>query len=76
MRSPSNLVFLVLVGVWAVYFFLYWVRRRDHIATARSVEQFSGAMRVLERRDPHLEPELAATLPRSPAVHPPRPAPA
>ncbi|MGL4176357.1 MAG: hypothetical protein ACRCSN_09790, partial [Dermatophilaceae bacterium] len=66
MRSPSSLVFLVLVGVWAVYFLQYWVRRRDHIATARSVEQFSAAMRVLERRDQAPpETELAATLPRS-----------
>ncbi|MGL5817431.1 MAG: hypothetical protein ACRCYR_07705, partial [Phycicoccus sp.] len=72
MTSPSSLVFLVLVGVWAVYFFQYWVRRRDHIATARSVEQFSAAMRVLERRDQQPETGLAATLPRSRAVHPPR----
>ena len=51
-QSPSSLIFLVLLGVWAAYFVQYWVRRRDHVATARSVEQFSEAMRVLERRDP------------------------
>jgi hypothetical protein len=46
----SSLVFLVVIGVWAAYFIQYWVRRRDHLATARSVDQFSESMRVLERR--------------------------
>ncbi|MGL4745701.1 MAG: hypothetical protein ACRCXL_15110 [Dermatophilaceae bacterium] len=65
MRSPSSLVFIVLVGVWAVYFLQHWVRRRDHIATARSVGQFSAAMRVLERRDRQVEPDAAGAAPSS-----------
>jgi hypothetical protein len=48
----SSLIFLVVIGVWAAYFIQYWVRRRDHLATARSVDQFSESMRVLERRTP------------------------
>jgi hypothetical protein len=50
----------------------YWVRRRDHVATARSVEQFSEAMRVLERREPLPRTDLSEPAPRSYAVHPGR----
>jgi hypothetical protein len=48
----SSLIFVVIIGVWAAYFIQYWVRRREHLATARSVDQFSESMRVLERRTP------------------------
>ena len=72
MQSPSSLIFLVLLGVWAAYFVQYWVRRRDHVATARSVEQFSEAMRVLERRDPLPSTDLSEPAPASYAVHPSR----
>ncbi len=72
MQSPSSLIFLVLLGVWAAYFVQYWVRRRDHVSTARSVEQFSEAMRVLERRDPLPRTDLSEQAPRSYAVHPAR----
>ncbi len=72
MSSPSSLIFLVLLGVWAAYFVQYWVRRRDHVATARSVEQFTEAMRVLERRDPLPRTDLSEPAPRSYAVHPAR----
>jgi hypothetical protein len=71
-QSPSSLIFLVLLGVWAAYFVQYWVRRRDHVATARSVEQFTEAMRVLERRDPLPRTDLSEPAPRSYAVHPAR----
>jgi hypothetical protein len=71
-QSPSSLIFLVLLGVWAAYFVQYWVRRRDHVATARSVEQFSEAMRVLERRDPLPRTDFSEPAPRSYAVHPAR----
>ncbi|MDO5504122.1 MAG: hypothetical protein Q4G67_13205, partial [Actinomycetia bacterium] len=46
----TGIVFVVLVAIWAAYFIQYWSRRREHLATARSVEAFSEAMRVLERR--------------------------
>ena len=72
MQSPSSLIFLVLLGVWAAYFVQYWVRRRDHVATARSVEQFSTAMRVLERREALPMTDLSEPAPRSYAVHPAR----
>ena len=71
-QSPSSLIFLVLLGVWAAYFVQYWVRRRDHVATARSVEQFSEAMRVLERRDPLPRTDFSEPAPRSYTVHPAR----
>ena len=49
---------MVIIGVWAAYFIQYWVRRREHLATAQSVDQFSESMRVLERRNP--QPVTAA----------------
>ncbi|WP_299445666.1 hypothetical protein [uncultured Phycicoccus sp.] len=73
MQSPSSLIFIVLLGVWAAYFVQYWIRRRDHLATARSVEQFSAAMRVLERRSPIPRTDLSDPAPRSWSVHPARP---
>ncbi len=71
-QSPSSLIFLVLLGVWAAYFVQYWIRRRDHLATARSVEQFSAAMRVLERRATIPRTDLSDPTPRSWSVHPAR----
>ena len=50
--QPSSLIFLVLIAIWAAYLLQHWVRRREHLATARSVDRFSDAMRVLERRSP------------------------
>lgn len=70
--QPSSLVFLVIIAVWAAYFVQYWVRRREHLATARSVDQFSESMRVLERRSPLPASDLSAPQPRSYAVTPAR----
>jgi cytoskeletal protein RodZ len=50
--QPSSLVFLVIIAVWAAYFIQFWVRRREHLATVHSVDQFSESMRVLERHAP------------------------
>lgn len=72
MQSPSSLIFLVLLGLWAAYFVQYWIRRRDHLATARSVEQFSTAMRVLERRAPIPRTDLSDPMSRPWSVHPAR----
>ncbi len=71
---PSSLIFAVILAVWAAYLMQHWIRRRDHIATARSVDRFSEAMRVLERRQrrPHLDLSQPAT--RSYAVSLTRPA--
>ncbi|GGK81574.1 hypothetical protein [Ornithinimicrobium pekingense] len=72
MPPVSSLVFVVILAVWAVYLVQHWVRRRDHLATARSVDRFSEAMRVLERRRSLPVPE--ADAPRSYAASPLRPA--
>ena len=50
--DPSSLIFVVIIGIWAVYLVQHWVRRREQLATSRSVDRFSAAMRVLERRAP------------------------
>lgn len=69
--QPSSLIFVVIVGVWAAFFVQYWVRRREHMATARSVDAFSETMRVLTVRDA-LPPVDTAAPRRSYAVSPAR----
>ena len=71
--QPSGLIFLVIIAIWATYLLQHWVRRREHLATARSVDRFSDAMRVLERRVPLPDLDLQAQRPRSYAVSPARP---
>ncbi|MGC5582934.1 hypothetical protein ACQE98_02380 [Ornithinimicrobium sp. W1679] len=70
----SSLIFVVILAVWAVYLVQHWVRRRDHLATARSVDRFSEAMRVLERRRALPRPETAEVAPRPYDTSPLRPA--
>jgi membrane protein implicated in regulation of membrane protease activity len=71
--QPSGLIFLVIIAIWATYLLQHWVRRREHLATARSVDRFSDAMRVLERHAPLPALDLAAGQPRSYVVSPARP---
>jgi cytoskeletal protein RodZ len=71
--QPSSLIFLLLIAIWAAYLLQHWVRRREHLATARSVDRFSDAMRVLERRSPLSEFDQSAPRPRSYALSPARP---
>jgi hypothetical protein len=71
--QPSSLVFLVLFAIWAVYLLQHWVRRREYLATAKSVDRFSAAMRVLERRHPLPQGDLTAPGTRSYDVSPARP---
>ncbi|HEY7719659.1 MAG TPA: hypothetical protein VH915_12930 [Pedococcus sp.] len=71
--SPSGLIFLVVIAIWAAYFLQHWVRRREQLAIARSVDSFSETMRVLERRAAPA-PDLTEPHPRSYAVTPARPA--
>lgn len=70
---PPNLIFVVILAVWAAYLLQHWIRRRDHVATAKSVDRFSEAMRVLERGRSR-SPMATSTAPRSYAVSPARPA--
>lgn len=67
----TGIVFVVLVAIWAAYFLQYWGRRREHLATARSVEAFSEAMRVLERR-PALRASTDSRVSTAYAVSPAR----
>ncbi len=70
--APNGLIFLVVVAIWAAYLVQYWIRRRDHRATARSMDRFSESMRVLARRSalPQSSPETGTA--RSYAVSPTR----
>lgn len=71
-QSPSSIIFLVIIGIWAAYFVQYWVRRREHLATIRSVDAFSETMRVLQRRAPLPSVEDGGQSPRTYAVSPAR----
>ena len=71
--QPSGLIFLIIIAIWAAYLLQHWVGRREHLATARSVDRFSEAMRVLERRTPLPESDLSLPTPRSYSVSPARP---
>ena len=48
--QPSSLIFVLVVGIWAVYLLGHWIKRRDHLATVRTADRFSDAMRVLGER--------------------------
>lgn len=68
--QPSSLIFVLVVAIWAAYLLQYWVKRRDHLATVRSVDRFSAAMRVLD--DHRMRRDTAEATPRSYAVAPTR----
>lgn len=71
---PNSLIFVVILAVWAAYLIQHWIRRRDHVATAKSVDRFSEAMRVLERRQSMPRADLSAPAPRSYSISLTRPA--
>ncbi|GAB3068350.1 hypothetical protein GCM10027053_35780 [Intrasporangium mesophilum] len=68
----SSLIFLVIVVIWAAYLLQHWVRRREDAAATRSVDGFTEAMRVLEKKPilPRAEPR--EPRPDSYAVQPAR----
>lgn len=68
--QPSSLIFVLVVAIWAVYLLQYWIKRRDHLSTVRSVDRFSAAMRVLD--DHRMARQAAEPTPRSYAVAPTR----
>ncbi|WP_435202338.1 hypothetical protein [Janibacter sp. GS2] len=68
--QPSSLIFVLVVAIWAAYLLQYWIKRRDHLATVRSVDRFSAAMRVLD--DHRMRRDVAEPTPRSYAVAPTR----
>ncbi|MDO5712679.1 MAG: hypothetical protein Q4P32_13210 [Micrococcales bacterium] len=60
--SPSSLIFVAVVIIWASYLVVHVTRRREHLATARSVDRFSAQMRVLQRRAVRLDPPAESTV--------------
>ncbi|WP_020575964.1 hypothetical protein [Actinopolymorpha alba] len=48
----TGLIYAAIVAAWAAYLVPLWLRRYDEAATARSMDRFSTAVRVLARR-PH-----------------------
>ncbi|CAM3445807.1 hypothetical protein NODU109028_17265 [Nocardioides dubius] len=47
----SGIIFVAVFVAWAVYLIPKAVRHHDEVSRNRSVERFSGALRVLARRD-------------------------
>jgi hypothetical protein len=68
----SSLIFVVIVAIWAAYLVQHWARRREDAAATRSVDGFSEAMRVLEKRPSLPSAELSTPRPHSYAVKPAR----
>ncbi len=68
----SSLIFVVIVAIWAAYLIQHWARRREDAAATRSVDGFSEAMRVLEKRPALPTTELSTPRPHSYAVKPAR----
>src|SRR5690349_4637845 len=68
----SSLIFVVIVAIWAAYLVQHWARRREDAAATRSVDGFSEAMRVLEKRPSLPTTELSTPRPHSYAVKPAR----
>jgi hypothetical protein len=66
----SSLIFVVIVAIWAAYLVQHWLRRREDAAAGRSVDGFSEAMRVLEKRPVVPPTELRTPRPRSYSVVP------
>jgi len=66
----SSLVFVVIVAIWAAYLIQHWARRREDAAATRSMEGFSEAMRVLEKRPALPATQLSTPRPHSYAVKP------
>ncbi|HET9634043.1 MAG TPA: hypothetical protein VFP73_16720 [Terrabacter sp.] len=66
----SSLVFVVIVAIWAAYLVQHWARRREDAAATRSMEDFSEAMRVLEKRPALPVTDLSTPRPHSYAVKP------
>lgn len=66
----SSLIFVVIVAIWAAYLVQHWARRREDAAATRSVDGFTEAMRVLEKRPALPATDLSTPRPHSYAVKP------
>lgn len=66
----SSVIFVVIVALWAVFLLKLWSRRRANGAAARSVDGYTEAMRVLEKRRVLPSSELPERRSHSHAVTP------
>ena len=46
----SGIVFVIIIGLWAVVLVPMWLRNHDATVESKSVDRFSTAMRTLSRR--------------------------
>lgn len=48
----SSIIYVAILGLWALYLIPLILRRHDELNESRSVDRFSTAMRILSRRTP------------------------
>lgn len=61
----TGIIYGAIVVAWAAYLVPLALRRHDEAARSRSIDRFSGAMRVLSRRDMSTAGRLVVTPPRA-----------
>ena len=61
----TGVIYAAIVVAWAAYLVPLALRRHDEAARSRSIDRFSGAMRVLSRREPSTAGRLVVTPPRA-----------
>ncbi|WP_226346239.1 hypothetical protein [Agilicoccus flavus] len=71
--SPSSLIFVAVIAIWATYLVVHVAHRREYLATARSVDRFSSQMRVLQRRAVTYTPPATSARVSSSSLTRPRP---
>ncbi len=47
----TGLIYVAIIAVWAVVLVPAWLRRHDHMDSARSVDRFSRSLQALSQRD-------------------------
>ncbi|MBA2716587.1 MAG: hypothetical protein H0U51_05965 [Propionibacteriales bacterium] len=61
----TGVIYAAIVVAWAAYLVPLALRRHDEAARSRSIDRFSGAMRVLSRRGESTAGRLVVTPPRA-----------
>jgi len=61
----TGVIYAAIVVAWAAYLVPLALRRHDQAARSRSIDRFSGAMRVLSRRGESTAGRLVVTPPRA-----------
>lgn len=61
--DPSALIFIALAVAWAAYLLPQAIKQQDRVESTRSVDRFSGRVRVLARREPTSSTDARLVVP-------------